>query len=148
MKSEFYQGLFEIQKVLKPIGKNADGYNYKYADLPQVWKNVQAVVAKNGFVVYHQVTIEGVKTTALHSSGEALESTVPFSGSIKPQEKGSEITYFKRYNILALFNVIVEGEDDDAKGANDVVKQVSGKWNNKTEDKKLPKKEAEFYNAL
>jgi predicted nucleotide-binding protein (sugar kinase/HSP70/actin superfamily) len=51
---------------------------------------------------------------ALHQTGEKLSSCIPFSGNTDPQEKGKEITYAKRYNINAIFNVIVGDEDNDA----------------------------------
>jgi hypothetical protein len=39
------------------------------------------------------------------------------SQGIKPQDKGSEITYYRRYNLLSLLDL--EVEDDDGKKAQD-----------------------------
>lgn len=117
MKKELLQALLAVQAEVPPIKKNSKGYNYKYADLPRVWEAIKESLSKNGFVVTHEVTADGVKTTAHHEDGE-LSSTIPFTvEGMKPQEIGSEITYYKRYNLAAIFNLIIEGEDDDAKTA-------------------------------
>lgn len=108
------KNLFDLQAELKPIGKNADGYQYRYADLEQVWNKIHNLIHKYNFVVYHSIKKSGVKTIAWHESGDKLSSFIPFGGELKPQDKGSEITYYKRYNIGAIFNLIIAGEDDDA----------------------------------
>jgi hypothetical protein len=122
-KKQFFEDFKKIQDTMETIGRNAEGFKYKYADLPQVWEGIKKVISENNFIVYHQANAEGVDTTALHSSGESLTSFIPFSGSLKPQDRGSEITYYKRYNIQAIFNVMIVGEDDDGKTANDNVQK-------------------------
>jgi hypothetical protein len=121
-KNSIFEDLMKIQTALETITKNSDAYKYKYADLPQVWNSIKKVVSDNGFVVNHEISSNGVLTVARHLSGKKLESFIPWSGQVKPQERGSEITYYKRYNIMAIFNIVVEGEDDDAKSVNDKVK--------------------------
>lgn len=114
MQSELIKAFQKVQSELKPITKNSQGYGYKYADLPAVWNAIKDVLDASGFVVSHEITADGVKTTASHEAGE-LSSFIPFATEgAKPQEIGSEITYYKRYNIGAIFNLIIEGEDDDA----------------------------------
>lgn len=119
MNKELLKALQAVQKELEPIKKNSKGFNYKYADLPRVWEKIGKLLEKNGFLIVHEVNPDGVKTTAYHEHG-SLSSTIPFSNEqMKPQEIGSEITYFKRYNLTSLFNVIIEGEDDDGQTAQD-----------------------------
>ena len=114
MKNELIKVMQQVQAEIPVIKKNTKAYNYKYADLPKVWESIKEVIVKNGFVVTHEITTEGVKTTASHEHGE-LASFIPFATEgAKPQEIGSEITYYKRYNLGAIFNLIIEGEDDDA----------------------------------
>lgn len=106
--------LKKVQAEMPVITKNSKGYNYTYADLPKVWASIKDVLASNGFVIIHEVTKEGVKTVAWHECGE-LSSLIPFTvEGAKPQDMGGEITYYKRYNLGAIFNLIIEGEDDDA----------------------------------
>lgn len=126
MEKTFFEDFKKIQDELETIGRNAEGFKYKYADLPKIWENIKDIISKNNFIVYHLVEVDGVRTIAQHSSEEKLESFIPFSGILKPQDRGSEITYFKRYNIQALFNVMIVDEDDDAKSANDnLAKEVA-----------------------
>jgi hypothetical protein len=125
-KPTMFESLLAIQKELKTVTKNKKGYSGTYADIENVWESIRLIINSNGFVVLHQVTFEGVKTKALHISGESIESFIPFiswdkreneKGKISyrdPQEQGKEITYAKRYNINAIFNVIVADEDNDA----------------------------------
>lgn len=127
MKKELLQALHKVQQELKPVKKSTDGYNYKYADMATVWDTIGKTISSNGFVIVHDVTAEGVKTTAYHEHGE-ITSFIPFTeGAQKPQEIGSEITYFKRYNLVSLFNVIVEGDDDDAQTAQDATRVLRAK---------------------
>ena len=114
MNKQLLDVLKKVQAEMPTIGKNAAGYNYKYADLPKVWESIKGILASNGFVIIHEVTLEGVKTIAWHECGE-LSSLIPFTvEGAKPQDMGAEITYYKRYNLGAIFNLIIEGEDDDA----------------------------------
>jgi len=142
-----FTDLMKIQLKLETITKNSQGFNYKYADLPKVWNGIKKLVSDNGFVVNHEINADGVKTIALHSSGDKLESFIPWSGQVKPQDRGSEITYYKRYNIMAIFNIVVEGEDDDAKAVNDKVKPYSyGRANLPTPPQ--TKADEDFINSL
>lgn len=114
MDKELLEVMQKVQKEIPVIGKNSQGFNYRYADLPKVWESIKDVLSNNGFVITHEVTVEGVRTIASHEHGE-LSSLIPFaSEGAKPQEMGSEITYYKRYNLGAIFNLIIVGEDDDA----------------------------------
>lgn len=124
MKKELLTALLKVQKELPIIPKNAKGFNYKFANLPQIWDKVKEILQNNGFLITHEITSEGVMTTAHHEHGE-LKSFLPFTGASKPQEIGSEVTYWKRYNLTAIFNIIVDGEDDDAQTAQDAKKGTS-----------------------
>lgn len=118
-----YQSMFEdfqkIQKSMPVIGRNktgdTGGRKYKYADIDKIWEIANPIIAANNFIVTHEVTAEGVKTIAIHSSGEKLESLISYTKTDKPQDMGKIITYYRRYNICAIFNIIVADEDDDGK---------------------------------
>ena len=122
----FFNSLLIIQKELKTVTKNKKGYSGTYADIENVWESIRETINSNGFVVIHQMTAEGIKTSALHESGEKLESFIPFinwesrvsdkgkTNYRDPQEQGKEITYAKRYNLNAIFNIIIADEDNDA----------------------------------
>ena len=117
-KETFLEVLFKVQKEMPVVGRSetADAvkFTYRYAPLDQVWDKVKGVLQSNGFVITNEVSANGVHTTAFHELGE-LSSFIPFSNlDLKPQDRGSEITYYRRYNLTAMFNIIVAGEDDAA----------------------------------
>lgn len=146
-----FESLLTIQKELKTIVKDKKAFKGNYATIENVWESIRKIVNDNGFVIYHEMSLDGIVTVALHQSGEKLSSCIPFSGNVDPQEKGKEITYAKRYNINAIFNVIVADEDNDAnKTLNNYQKKVvNGQL---AADKLLGAKDAEtarkIYNGL
>ena len=114
MKKELLESLLLVQSEIPFVKRTTEAYQYKYAPLEEVWDKVKEPIQDNGFFVAHEIQEHGVLSTAFHEHGE-LHSYIPFSkDQLAPQDRGSEITYCKRYNILAIFNIQVEGEDDDA----------------------------------
>jgi hypothetical protein len=94
---------------------------YKYADLAAVRASYQKPLAEQGILVIHALTpVDGhvvLATTLQHTSGEWIASEVPMSTGLKPQDFGSALTYYRRYNITALLDLAAE--DDDGKAAQD-----------------------------
>lgn len=113
-----HDALMTVQRSLHTIGKDKSAHKGKYASIKKLWEEIRTTLSDNGFVVSHSIEKEGVRTIATHTTDGKLESFVPFSAQeLKPQDKGSEITYYKRYNIAAIFNIIIDEEDDDATSA-------------------------------
>jgi hypothetical protein len=114
MKKEFITVLLKVQKEMPVVGRTTDAFKYKYAPIEVVWDKVGKILSDNGFVIVNKIDENGITTTALHELGE-MTSTIAFSNlALKPQDRGSEITYARRYNLCAIFNIIIAGEDDDA----------------------------------
>ncbi len=114
MTKEFITVLLKVQKEMPVVGRTTDAFKYKYAPIEVVWDKVGKILSDNGFVIVNKIDENGITTTALHELGE-LTSTIAFSNlALKPQDRGSEITYARRYNLCAIFNIIIAGEDDDA----------------------------------
>ena len=116
--------LFELQKKLKPVTKNAKGFNYKYADLPYLWEQVAPVLEEMGLAVTNNCDGEFIITSIVDKEGKLVgESKLPinYAKTQSPQDLGSAVTYFRRYNLLMLLNIIVE--DDDGKKAQDNIKK-------------------------
>lgn len=127
MEKSLHTALLSVQKELPIIKrdsvarvqtKTGGNFDYNYASLDKIWEKVGAILNKHGFLITNEITHEGILTRAIHGSGE-LTSFFAFSGALKPQERGSEITYGRRYNLTAIFNIQLEDEDDDGKSAND-----------------------------
>lgn len=127
---ELQKILLKVQAELPVIKKQSEAKKsgnfggYKYADLPTIWEKIQPVLQANGFVITHTISSNGVATIASHEKGE-MWSFIEFSSeNLTPQQLGSQITYFKRYNICAIFNLIIEGEDDDGMAAEKVLRRT------------------------
>lgn len=163
MENTMFASMLAIQKELKTIKKNKKGYSGTFADIENVWESIRSLINENGFVVYHEVTVEGVKTIALHESNQTLSSFIPFiqfeariSDKGKTtyrdsQEQGKEITYAKRYNISAIFNLIISDEDNDAnrEKGNYAKSEVDGTLAaQKLNDAKTPEEGNEIYKSL
>lgn len=161
------QKLFEFQKrkiVVKKDAKN-DYYKSKYAPLDTVRAGIINVLNELQLLVRHDYKVLhtdaewpiGVITTSILDveSEESIVSTSEISlkqksrsekdGKVEekeinltPQQVGSAITYYRRYNLTTLLNIIVEDEDDDGNISSNV-----GDTKSKTEKKVTPPKEGD-----
>src|SRR3990167_6157935 len=117
-KPTIWESLKAVSTEMPVIGRNKTAdvgkFKYSYANLEKIWEIAKPIIEKHGFIVYHAASGNTVKTTIHHESGKDLESTIDIS-QLDPQKKGAEITYYKRYNLCMLFNIIVADEDKDAK---------------------------------
>lgn len=127
-EASMFDDLLAIQKELKTVVKDKKAFKGSYATIEHVWESIRNVINDHNFIVTHSATQDGIMTTAMHRSGQITQSLFPWSGNKDAQEQGKEITYAKRYNINAIFNVIVAEEDNDANKpvGNYKKKEVSG----------------------
>jgi hypothetical protein len=93
--------------------------NYRYAGLDDLLQAVRAVLPKHGLSVSQPIDFGGegkpvLRTILLHSSGERIESCVPLAWSGTPQDKGSELTYMRRYSLESIVGVAATSDDDAA----------------------------------
>lgn len=118
-----YEALAAVQKEMPVIGRNKTAdvgkFSYSYADLEKIWEVAKPIIEKHGFTVFNHGNGDKIVTTAHHISGAELESSMNLS-QIDPQKKGAEVTYYRRYNLCMLFNIIVADEDKDAVGTGEV----------------------------
>lgn len=124
-----YQKLFEVKKVWIKLQRDTQAYSYKYATLSQIQDKLSEVLEEHLLLVTHQVDYDKVTTSIINIENpkEFMQSSIPLTESTKPQDKGSEITYYRRYNLLSLLDLEVE-DDDWAKA----------QWSKKEDDKELP----------
>ena len=114
---EFLEELLLIQKELPVIKKTESAGIYKYADYPNIWDKIHDILDSHKILVTHEIDNGAVWTYVVSQHGKRL-SSIPFSPEgLSPQKLGGLITYYKRYNLCAILNIIIEGEDDDAAGA-------------------------------
>jgi hypothetical protein len=103
-----------IQNEIGGISKNAKNPFYKsnYADLNNIKESLQPYLETQKLMAYHVVTDNHLVTTIFDTeSGEFISSAILLSQT-DAQKKGSEITYFRRYNLVSMFDLKIE--DDDA----------------------------------
>lgn len=136
-KSESTKNIFlALNKVCTEIrnpynSANNPFYKSKYAPLDDVLNLVRPILAVNGLAfIQSPVSIQGdnglmvgVEGLLTHSSGEWVEYE-PFFFPVPKgtaQDAGSCITYARRYQVTAVFNIMGDNDDDgnDASGNTD-----------------------------
>jgi len=132
-QANIYTKLFEIQKRKLEFKKTATNPFHKsnYCPLPEVWNTLEPVLEELQLLCIHEVKEWILKTTIvdMENIGEMTDriSTEIHINSVEAQKTGSDITYYKRYNLGCIFNIIT---DEDIDG---------NKWQQK--------KEKEFFTA-
>jgi hypothetical protein len=104
---------------IKPVAKEATNPHFRsrYADLNTILAEVKPVLHKHGLYILQPIADGLVYTRIVDSeTGEVLaDSSLPLSLQGTPQQRGSEITYYRRYTLQSL--LALEAEDDDANAA-------------------------------
>jgi hypothetical protein len=128
----YLQRLSNVIASLPAFTKDTSGYNYKYVTLDSIQKVLTPLLAENNLVLVHTLgfvgtgeeRVYGVTSTILDTDetdnlpGDVwISSFFPIKHNQSPQDVGSARTYGMRYNVTALFNIILVGEDDDGASA-------------------------------
>ncbi len=126
-----YKKLFEIQKVWIKAKKDWEnefldnkktGKKYKYVTLDNLMNALEDIINDNGLLIFHNCDEWNLITTVMDvESNELIKSSFQLN-IIDPQKQGSAITYGKRYNLSAIFNVMTEEDDDGRKATEEVNK--------------------------
>jgi hypothetical protein len=116
----FQQEVPQVKKgnTAEVVSKRTGGkFQYKYADLADVYNAAMPVSTKNGIAIIQGFTGGCLQTRLVHSSGQWMEDEgLKLPVDLPPQELGSAITYFRRYGALSALGIAPE-EDDDAGSA-------------------------------
>lgn len=119
-----YEKLFNIKIAWIKLQRLKDWYWYKYATLNQIQEKLWEYLEKEKLLITHKIENNKVITEIIDlESKESIKSEIEMTDWVKAQDKWSEITYFRRYNLLALLDL--ETEDDDWKKAQDSKKVVN-----------------------
>lgn len=92
-------------------------FNSSYADINVIIKVIKPILIAEK-LYFTQPIIKNKVYTIIHDSESEAEYPAKDERegieiqSIKPQERGSEITFYRRYGLVSLFGL--EAEDDDA----------------------------------
>lgn len=116
---ELAAALAKAQGEMPVVEKGSSNpfFGSMYADLADVKKAVDPVLAKHGLSVTQHPEIQGeteaLTTLLLHASGQHLASTMPlFLNKRDSQGLGSAITYAKRQAPCAVVGVVADSDDD------------------------------------
>ena len=123
--TNYYQALAKFKQSVPVIYKGTQGYGYKYADLPAIFKVILPILSECGLDFNQDLkTIDDktyIETTVVHlESGENKSSIceIPRIGIAKMndyQSFGSGITYYRRYCLSVKLGLITD-VDNDASG--------------------------------
>lgn len=87
-------------------------YKSKYFDVNQLIEAIRPELIKHDLLLLQPIENDRVITRIIDvESGDSIEAGIKLSDNVKPQDIGSEITYYRRYTLQSLLGV--EAEDDD-----------------------------------
>lgn len=113
---KLYEKLYKIQQLALAVSKDWKNPHFKsaYPTLDNTISVIIPEINKIGLLVTH-FGDKGYFVTRVTDieSGEFLDSTYETKGQT-PQQIGSEQTYFRRYSMIALFNLPCEDDDGNA----------------------------------
>jgi hypothetical protein len=138
-KLKLYQKLAMVRDEMPVFVKDETGHGYKYVTLDAIQRQLHPVLKKHKLHYFHLPVAESSKSGIIIKivdleTGEAIEHTftmelggkvlkyidkkardvVEYTGDeFDPQAHGGVHTYFRRYSLVAMFDLILEGEDDD-----------------------------------
>lgn len=100
--------------------RTGKSFKFDYADLSDILDSVRPVLAEFDLAVIQGPGLEGGKavleTRITHGSGQWTETQCPMDFAGPAQQRGSELTYLRRYCLCAILGIAAE-EDDDGNAA-------------------------------
>lgn len=104
------------------LNKTNPYFKSRYVDLSGVLKAAQPILAKHDLCVAQIISGEYLVTLLSHKSGQWFKSVCPIGTYKSQQDRGSAITYTKRYAICAILGIAADS-DDDGNAATDTDKK-------------------------
>jgi hypothetical protein len=118
------KALLKAQGEFLPIEKNTNAFKYKYAPLDHVLDCIRPALTKHGILITQPSEIQDgtpvQRTVLFHiESGESIISSMELQCTTGAQDRGSEVTYLRRYTLMSSAGIFPVNEDDDGKAAQD-----------------------------
>jgi hypothetical protein len=111
---ELYKALHEARKAFSTVKKNSTNPHFKskYADLESILDATEKSLDEKGLLVVTVIKNDNVETSLIHvETGQSIISYYPLNTSLTDQQKGSAITYGRRYNMQSMLNLVAEDDD-------------------------------------
>lgn len=111
------QKLFFMKQELPILEKDKtnERTKSKYTSIDKILENLNPILIKYEVILMHTVLGDVLRTSieCVHSSlGDGIHSEMNMRQGISAQEKGAEITYFRRITLSALFGIQTEEDTD------------------------------------
>ncbi|MET7399169.1 ERF family protein [Dactylosporangium sp. NPDC005572] len=121
----------EIVKPLTATVKTSNGrdYSYNYVDLAMIYRVVKPLLHAHGLMWTDLPTLRDdgkfvLRFACTHlESGEHLGGDYPLNPSGTPQQRGSEITYARRYALCSMLGIAPEDDDGSEASERTAVKK-------------------------
>jgi hypothetical protein len=111
---KIYKKIHEAKKEIGIVKKNAKNPHFKntYADLNALIEAVEPILLEKGLILLQPIKEGKVHTQIIDiDNGEMIESSIDLSPNLTAQALGSQITYFRRYQISSILSL--QASDDD-----------------------------------
>lgn len=110
---KIYSKIHNIQKgLIVHKDKRNEFLKNAYVTLDQIVEKLEPLLGKENLFMFHSIVDRELVTHIVDIEWqEELVSNFPMNAT-DPQKAWSEITYGKRYNLSAIFNIIADEDDD------------------------------------
>jgi len=111
---KIYKKLHEAKKEIGVVKKNAKNPHFKntYADLNALIDAVEPILLEKGLIMLQPIKDGKVYTQIIDiDTFEMVESWIDLSPNLTAQALGSQITYYRRYQISAILSLMADDDD-------------------------------------
>jgi hypothetical protein len=111
---KIYAKLHEAKKEIGTVKKNAKNPHFKntYADLNALIEAVEPILLEKGLILLQPIKDGKVYTQIIDvESFEVIESFIELTPNLTAQALGSQVTYYRRYQISSLLCLMADDDD-------------------------------------
>ena len=111
---KIYAKIHEAKKEIGVVKKNAKNPHFKntYADLNALIDAVEPILLEKGLILLQPIKDGKVYTQIIDvESFDMIESWIDLSPNLTAQALGSQITYYRRYQISAILSLMADDDD-------------------------------------
>jgi hypothetical protein len=125
---KIYAKIHEAKKEIGKVSKNKTNPHFKntYADLNALIEAVEPILLEKGLIMLQPIKDGKVFTQIIDiDTFEMVESSIDLTPNLTSQALGSQITYYRRYQISSI--LLLMADDDDGQKASQpqpIVKEI------------------------
>jgi hypothetical protein len=115
---KIYAKIHAAKQDIGVVKKNAKNPHFKntYADLNALIEAVEPILLEKGLILLQPIKDGKVYTQIIDiDNGEMIESNIELTPNLTAQALGSQITYYRRYQISSILSL--QADDDDGQKA-------------------------------